>query len=94
MSMMVHDRYDQSVHSERIKEWMNEILLKCKKAIKQSESISQEPKLLKIIELMKWMEGRLLEKINFPRMTNIETARIESIRESPSQILLRNFHTF
>ena len=75
---------DPSLHPDHqsIVAWQAGLGSKCKKAIKQSESLSQEPKLVKIIKLMKYLENKLAQRVNFPVMTNLENGRLEMTHQT------------
>lgn len=74
--MLVQDPV-KNILSDRVAKWKANLLIKCKAALRKSESISLEPKLIKLLKLMKWMEARLGEKVRFPRMVNLENGVLE-----------------
>lgn len=61
---------------EKISTWVDGLLPKSIAALKKAESVSLESKLMKLLKLMKWMEGRLSERVIFPRMVQVETATL------------------
>lgn len=70
---------------EKINAWQAGLLAKAISAMKRAQSISLESKLMKLIKLMKWMEGRLSEKVIFPRMNQIENATLSQPRAPSTQ---------
>lgn len=88
LSLMAVPDPAKNTLSDRIAGWKANLLLKCKAALRKSESISLEPKLIKILKLMKWMENRLGEKVTFPTMINLENGTLEVPREVDRYALL------
>lgn len=76
LSLLALEEPQESPLIGRITTWIEELLPKCIAALKRAESVSLESKLMKLLKLMKWMEGRLSERALFPRMVQVETATL------------------
>lgn len=70
-----------------------ETLVRVNQELISNHSDMLEPKLVKIFKVMKWMENKLGEKIDFPRMKNldgdyseIESSHIAGVDEEYSSV--------
>lgn len=80
LSLMIVEKPSDCPLIDKVIVWQQGLLVKTIAALKRAQSISLESKLVKLIKLMKWMEGRLSEKVIFPRMSNLENASLSHPR--------------
>jgi hypothetical protein len=76
LSLLALESVEDSPFIDKVSAWVDGLLAKSIAALKKAESVSLESKLMKLLKLMKWMEGRLSERVIFPRMIQVETATL------------------
>lgn len=76
LSLLASENPEDSPMIDKVVSWVDGLLPKSIAALKKAESVSLESKLMKLLKLMKWMEGRLGERVVFPRMVQIETGTL------------------